>query len=165
VKRIVICMKQSAGLLPFRPGPEVLIAHPGGPVWAKRNEGAWSIVKGELVTGEEGLEAALREFTEETGWPAPAGPFRPLGETRLPSGKLIMAWAFADPVLDPTTLRPERPAALVPRNRPSCLGEPRQGQAIASPGSGGVPRSTRGLPGLIGSHIHQSLDRALEPVG
>jgi predicted NUDIX family NTP pyrophosphohydrolase len=100
-------MKQSAGLLPFRPGPEVLIAHPGGPVWAKRNEGAWSIVKGELVTGEEGLEAALREFTEETGWPAPAGPFRPLGETRLPSGKLIMAWAFADPVLDPTTLRPE----------------------------------------------------------
>lgn len=100
-------MKQSAGLLPFRSGLEVLIAHPGGPIWARRNDGAWSIVKGELRTGEAPLDAARREFTEETGWPAPAGPLIDLGATTLRSGKLVLAWAVEAPDLDPATFDPE----------------------------------------------------------
>jgi predicted NUDIX family NTP pyrophosphohydrolase len=106
-------MKQSAGLLPFRPGPEVLIAHPGGPIWARRNEGAWSIVKGELMTGEAPLDAARREFTEETGWPAPTGQFVDLGTTRLRSGKLILAWGVEASELDPVTLDPEPVVATI----------------------------------------------------
>lgn len=106
-------MKHSAGLLPFRSGLEVLIAHPGGPIWARRNDGAWSIVKGELMTGEAPLDAARREFTEETGWPAPAGPFVDLGTTKLRSGKLVLAWAVEAPDLDPATLDPEPIAVTI----------------------------------------------------
>lgn len=106
-------MKHSAGLLPYRPGLEVLIAHPGGPIWARRNEGAWSIVKGEIMAGEESLDAARREFSEETGWPAPTGPFVDLGTTRLRSGKLVLAWGVEAPDLDPVTLDPESVVATV----------------------------------------------------
>jgi predicted NUDIX family NTP pyrophosphohydrolase len=109
-------MKHSAGLLPFRHGLEVLIAHPGGPVWARRHEGAWSVVKGELRTGEAPVEAARREFTEETGWPAPDGPFIDLGSTKLRSGKLVLAWAVEAPDLDPATLDPE-PIAVTVKGR------------------------------------------------
>ncbi len=98
-------MKRSAGLLPFRRGSlEVLIAHPGGPVWARRHEGAWSVIKGEIEDGEDGFTAAQREFTEETGWPAPAGPYEDLGHTVLKSGKHIQAWSVEAPDLDPASL-------------------------------------------------------------
>lgn len=109
-------MNHSAGLLPFRRGLEVLIAHPGGPMWARRHEGAWSVVKGELRTGEAPLDAARREFTEETGWPAPDGPFFDLGSTKLRSGKLVLAWAVEAPDLDPATLDPE-PIAVTVKGR------------------------------------------------
>ena len=88
--------KQSAGLLLFRlrpAGVEVLLVHPGGPFWAKKDEGAWSIPKGEFVEGEDPLDAARREFEEETGASAPAGDAMALDPVRQPSGKVVHAWA------------------------------------------------------------------------
>jgi predicted NUDIX family NTP pyrophosphohydrolase len=91
----------SAGVLLWRRAPqpadgaiEVLIVHPGGPFWANKHEGAWSIPKGEFDPGsEDGEVAAAREFAEELGSELPPGPRIPLGETRLKSGKRIVAWA------------------------------------------------------------------------
>jgi len=89
--------KLSAGLLVYRRGdrgPEVLLVHPGGPYWAKKDEGAWSIPKGEHEPDEDPLEVALREFEEEIGQtpPDPSGAVS-LGERRQPSGKIVSAWA------------------------------------------------------------------------
>ena len=92
----------SAGLLLYRRmggALEVLLAHPGGPFWAHRDVGAWSIPKGLVAAGEEPLAAACREFEEETGI-RPTGPFLCLGSVRQKAGKLVYAWAWegdADP--------------------------------------------------------------------
>ena len=86
----------SAGLLLFRRGSrglEVLLAHPGGPFWRDRDLGAWSIPKGVVDDGEGLLDAACREFSEETGI-APVGPFLPLGSIRQKGGKVVHAWAW-----------------------------------------------------------------------
>jgi predicted NUDIX family NTP pyrophosphohydrolase len=102
-----MAVKRSAGLLLFRrrSALEVLLAHPGGPFWSRRDAGAWSIPKGEYDADEAPLAAARREFLEELGLPAPDGPLIPLGEIRQPSGKLVTAWAVeAD--LDPTAIVP-----------------------------------------------------------
>ena len=72
---------------------EVFLVHPGGPFWAKKDFGAWSIPKGEYPDREDPLEAAKREFREETGCAA-EGRFVPLGELRQPVGKTVTAWAF-----------------------------------------------------------------------
>jgi predicted NUDIX family NTP pyrophosphohydrolase len=72
---------------------EVLLGHPGGPFWARRDEGAWSILKGEYDPAEDPRAAADREFTEETGAPPPTGRHIDLGEVRLPSGKLLTVYA------------------------------------------------------------------------
>jgi len=98
---------RSAGLLPyrFRPDLEVLIAHPGGPFFARRDEGAWSVIKGLVDDGEADEAAAAREFEEETGWAAPRGGWVPLGETTLKSGKVVVAWA-TEADFDPDTLEP-----------------------------------------------------------
>ena len=100
--------RRSAGLLLFRRAPagtEVLVAHMGGPFWAKKDAGAWSLPKGEHGPDEEPLHAARREFREELGLDPPAGPFVPLGELRQRGGKRISAWAVeAD--LDPAAVRP-----------------------------------------------------------
>jgi predicted NUDIX family NTP pyrophosphohydrolase len=89
--------KLSAGLLLYRRMNgeiEVLLVHPGGPFWAKKDEGAWSIPKGEYDTGEDPLEVAIREFEEELGVPPPpVDAAVPLGEIRQPSGKRVSAWA------------------------------------------------------------------------
>ena len=87
--------KRSAGLLMYRrkEGLEVFLVHPGGPFWAKKDLGAWSIPKGEYEVDEEPLAAARREFKEETGIPA-TGNFIELGELRQPGGKVVSAWAF-----------------------------------------------------------------------
>lgn len=98
---------RSAGLLPFRfdPGLEVLLGHPGGPFFARADRGAWSVIKG-VVDRDEPLEAAAaREFEEETGWPAPPGPWIALGETTLKSRKVVIAFAVEHD-FDPTTLEP-----------------------------------------------------------
>jgi predicted NUDIX family NTP pyrophosphohydrolase len=87
--------KQSAGLLLFRRkerGLEVFLVHPGGPLWAKEDLGAWSIPKGEYAHGEDPLAAARREFQEETGLPID-GEFIALGTIRQAGGKLVSAWA------------------------------------------------------------------------
>jgi len=74
---------------------EVLLVHPGGPFWAKRNEGAWSIPKGEIEPGETALDVARREFEEELGVPPPADEeLTPLGTIRQAGGKLVHAWAL-----------------------------------------------------------------------
>ena len=88
--------KQSAGLLMYRrtgSGLEVFLVHPGGPFWAKKDLGAWSIPKGELAANEDPLVAAQREFEEETGM-RPDGLFIRLTPIKQPSGKTIHAWAF-----------------------------------------------------------------------
>jgi predicted NUDIX family NTP pyrophosphohydrolase len=91
-------MKKSAGLLMYRRTEggslEVLLAHPGGPFWRGKDEGAWTIPKGEYDQNEEPLAAAIREFGEETGFSV-LPPLLPLGEIVQKSGKRITAWAFA----------------------------------------------------------------------
>ncbi|MEN0012423.1 MAG: NUDIX domain-containing protein [Solirubrobacteraceae bacterium] len=101
--------RTSAGILLFRGRGhdlEVLIAHMGGPFWAKKDDHAWSIVKGEYdVATEPAFDAARREFHEETGHPLPDGPTLALGEVRQSGGKTVEAWAVeAD--FDPAALVP-----------------------------------------------------------
>lgn len=91
--------KISAGLLMYRvgaeqsPSPEVLLVHPGGPYWRNKDDGAWTIPKGEGNPGEDLFAAAIREFKEETGL-TPSGSFIRLGEIKHKSGKIVHAWAF-----------------------------------------------------------------------
>jgi predicted NUDIX family NTP pyrophosphohydrolase len=97
--------KQSVGILLFRRrggNVEVFLVHPGGPFWAKKDEGAWSIPKGLVEEGEGLLEAAKREFREETGHEVD-GEFTYLGEVRLASGKIVHAWAL-EKDLDPNMI-------------------------------------------------------------
>ena len=89
-------MRTSAGILLWRrteTGQEVLIGHMGGPFWAKKDDGAWSIPKGEYEPGEEPFAVAQREFEEELGIPVPAADFVPLGELRTTSSKVLTVWA------------------------------------------------------------------------
>ncbi|MGW5334437.1 NUDIX domain-containing protein [Streptomyces bauhiniae] len=100
--------KRSAGLLLFRHtdrGLEVLLGHMGGPFWVTKNEGAWSVPKGEYEADEPAYDAARREFQEELGIAPPDGPALPLGEVAQRNGKIVTAWAVeAD--LDPATIAP-----------------------------------------------------------
>jgi predicted NUDIX family NTP pyrophosphohydrolase len=98
--------KTSAGLLLFRKRAdqyEFLLVHLGGPFWAKKDAGAWFIPKGEVNSGEDQLDAARREFQEETGL-VPGGTFLPLGSVKQKSGKTVVAWAF-EGNFDPSNLR------------------------------------------------------------
>jgi predicted NUDIX family NTP pyrophosphohydrolase len=88
--------KRSAGILMYRGSSEaleLLLVHPGGPFWAKKDLGAWSIPKGECEAGEDPFDVASREFAEELGVPAPDGDYRALGEIVQPSRKIVTAWA------------------------------------------------------------------------
>lgn len=119
-------MRTSAGLLPFRrtaDGVEVFVGHMGGPFWARKDEGAWSIIKGLYPADEEDpLTAARREFTEETGAEVGDGEVIPLGELRA-SGKLITVYAVvADPSL-----------AFVGSNTVTMEWPPRSGRTIEFP--------------------------------
>ncbi|HSJ61346.1 MAG TPA: NUDIX domain-containing protein [Jiangellaceae bacterium] len=100
--------KRSAGLLVFRragAGIEVLLGHMGGPFWARKDAGAWSIPKGEYDADELPQAAARREFTEELGMPPPDGPLIELGEVRQAGGKTVSAWAV-EGELDPADVVP-----------------------------------------------------------
>ncbi|MFE3627964.1 NUDIX domain-containing protein [Streptomyces goshikiensis] len=116
-KKAAKVKKRSAGLLLFRgagdgngadqadQGVEVLLGHMGGPLWERRDEGGWAIPKGEYGPEEAPMAAARREFTEEIGLPPPEGPYLPLGDVLLSSGKLVTIWAVrAD--LDPALMVP-----------------------------------------------------------
>lgn len=97
--------KESAGVLLFREGPggpEVLLVHPGGPFWAQKDAGAWTIPKGEVDPGEAHEACARRELREETGWTV-EGELRPLGSVVQKSGKVVHAFAARHDV-DPATL-------------------------------------------------------------
>jgi predicted NUDIX family NTP pyrophosphohydrolase len=88
--------KLSAGVLVYRTRDrvvEVLLAHPGGPFWARKDDGAWSIPKGEYADGDDPWAAAQREFGEELGLPVPAGPCVDFGPLKQPSGKVVTAFA------------------------------------------------------------------------
>ena len=98
--------KLSAGLVMYRKRDtqlEFLLVHLGGPLWAKKDAGAWFIPKGQVNPGEEHLAAAKREFAEETGL-RPEGSFLPLGSVKHKSGKTVFAWAFESDC-DPAALR------------------------------------------------------------
>ena len=89
-------MRTSAGILLYRVAPgglEVLIGHMGGPFWAKKDAGGWSIPKGEYGPGEDAFAVACREFEEELGTAVPAESFRHLGELRTTSSKVLTVWA------------------------------------------------------------------------
>jgi predicted NUDIX family NTP pyrophosphohydrolase len=99
--------KRSAGILLYRVGPDgpsVLLVHPGGPFWARRDAGAWSIPKGEYDDGEDPRACALREFEEETGTALSAGELVELGSVKQKSGKVVTAWA-AEGDLDSDSVR------------------------------------------------------------
>ena len=166
----------SAGILLHRPaptGPEVLLGHMGGPFWARKDAGAWSLPKGEHGPDDDPLTAAVREFTEELGTPPPAGSPVPLGTVRQPSGKRLTVFALAgdldaDAIVS-NTFAVEWPPRLgadagVPRDRPCRLVRPRRGPARGRPRSGAVPGPARrpagrppgtGLtgPGLTGTGL------------
>lgn len=101
--------RRSAGLLVYRQGSgglQVLLGHMGGPLWARRDEGAWTVPKGEFdEAAEDALAAARREFTEELGLPVPAGAVLDLGEVRQGGGKRVTAFAVAGD-LDPALVVP-----------------------------------------------------------
>jgi predicted NUDIX family NTP pyrophosphohydrolase len=103
-----VAAKRSAGILLFRqvdPGIEVLLGHMGGPWWARRDAGGWSVPKGEYEPGEQPEAAARREFHEELGVAVPAGQLIDLGEVRQRSGKVVTVWAI-EGEFDPADLLP-----------------------------------------------------------
>jgi predicted NUDIX family NTP pyrophosphohydrolase len=119
-------VKRSAGLLLFRRGAsglEVLLAHPGGPFWADRDDGSWSIPKGEIEAGEEALTVARREFQEETGHEPPDGVPIALATIQQKSGKVVEAWALEGD-LDP---------AAASSNRVLVEWPPRSGRSLEIP--------------------------------
>jgi predicted NUDIX family NTP pyrophosphohydrolase len=99
--------KRGAGILLYRlrgGGPEVLLVHPGGPFWARRDAGVWSIPKGEYEDGDDPLACALREFEEETGSTLPPGELVELDDVKQKGGKVVTAWA-AEGDLDADAVR------------------------------------------------------------
>jgi predicted NUDIX family NTP pyrophosphohydrolase len=99
----VAAAKRSAGILLYRlsgGAPEVLLVHPGGPFWARRDAGAWSVPKGEYEDADDPLAAARREFEEETGTALETGELLELGDVKQKNGKVVCAWA-AEGNLDP----------------------------------------------------------------
>jgi predicted NUDIX family NTP pyrophosphohydrolase len=115
----------SAGILLFRRhggALEVFLAHPGGPFWAKRDAGAWTIPKGVVDEGEDLLDAARRELREETGL-TPRGPFIPLGSIKQKAGKTVHAWACEGDA-DPSTVTSNETRIEWPRNSGKWLTYP-----------------------------------------
>jgi predicted NUDIX family NTP pyrophosphohydrolase len=116
----------SAGILLHRrrgDALEVLLVHPGGPFWSRRDAGAWSLPKGEYDAGEDPFAAARREFAEELGTAPPGGQAEDLGEIRQKAGKLVRAWAIAG----------DLDAAAITSNTFELEWPPRSGRTIQAP--------------------------------
>ena len=135
--------KASAGIALLRgdgAAREVLLVHPGGPFWAKKDGGAWSLPKGLLDPGEEPLAAAQREFAEEVGHAPPPGPYVALGEVTLKSGKKVIAFA-ARGDLDPATIKsneievefPPRSGRMITIESGSICSKTQFGQTVSTP--------------------------------
>jgi predicted NUDIX family NTP pyrophosphohydrolase len=152
--------RRSAGVLLYRRSSdgsiEVLLAHPGGPLWARRDEGVWTVPKGEFEDGEEAWAVARREFEEETGHPVPVGEPIDLGEIRQKGGKVVVAWALEGD-LDPATAR----SNMFPFEWP-----PRSGRWITIPE---VDRVEWFAPGAARGRIKETqipfIDRLLGALG
>jgi len=136
---------------------EFFLVHPGGPLWAHKDEHAWSIAKGEYDEGEEASAAAEREFAEELGVVPPAGPRVDLGEIRQPSGKLVRVWAIPAPTFD---------VARVVSNQFELEWPPKSGQRQLFPE---VDRAEWMSVGLAGQKLVKGqiafIDRLLEWLG
>ncbi len=135
---------KSAGLLLYRHGAhgiELLLVHPGGPFWAKKDAAAWSIPNGLVEEGEEALDAARREFTEETGFPCPEGPMISLGEAKQKSGKTVSAWAV-EGNLDVSQIK---------SNTFNLEWPPKSGKTVSFPE---IDRAEYFSPELAGEKIH-----------
>jgi len=142
--------KVSAGLIGYRRSKgvvEVLLVHPGGPFWKAKDLGAWSIPKGELEAGEEPLEAAKREFREETGFTV-EGPCLPLPPRRQPGGKLVHAWAVVGD-WDPSQLRSNSVSMAWPPRSGRTLHFPEVDRAAWFSLEEARRRITRGQVGLL----------------
>ena len=146
--------RRSAGILLWRTRAdgelEVLIGHPGGPFFAKRDDDVWSILKGEYDADEDPLTVARREFEEESGHVPPDGTPVPLGEVRQKGGKLVVAWALEgdlDPAAASLEHVPDGVAAALgshdrrARDRPGGVVRPRHGEDEAQGRAASVPRS------------------------
>jgi predicted NUDIX family NTP pyrophosphohydrolase len=151
--------ERSAGILMYRrrgPAIELLLVHPGGPFWQNKDQGAWSLPKGEYGPGEDPLTAARREFAEELGAALPDRAFLDLGAIKQPSGKVIAAFAVAGD-FDPATLESNRFALEWP---------PRSGQMQTFPE---VDRAQWFLPAEAREKIHPGqagfIARLLESLG
>jgi len=134
--------KESAGLLLYRRRDrtlEVLLVHPGGPFWKRREEGAWSLPKGEIEQGERPIEVARREFQEELGQPPPDGSFTPLGSIRQAGGKVVHAWRH----LQRGVAASLRSDAGVPRGRQGGMVRSPDGSPHDPAGPEHVSRSAR----------------------
>ncbi len=144
--------KRSAGILMYRgagPALELLLVHPGGPFWAKKDQGAWSIPKGEYSEDEEPLACAMREFAEELGSPLPQGAYLELGALVQPSRKMVVAYAV-EGEFDPA--RPQiksfrdgmaaqkRAPAILPRDRPRPMVRRGRGAGENPAGAGALHR-------------------------
>ena len=146
----------SAGLLPYRLPFAVLIGHPGGPFFAQKDAGAWSLMKGEVAPGEEATAAAAREFTEETGWECPLDNWLDLGSIRLRSGKTVFGWAveadFDPDLLDPGqfTMFWHGRNQTFPGNRPRPMVRRRQGPPPPQPRPSPFHRPSTANPGFVG---------------
>lgn len=116
---------RSAGILLYRrrDAVEVWIAHMGGPFWARKDEGAWTIPKGEPSPGEDPFETALREFAEELGVPAPSSDPLPLGDVKQSGGKVVTAWA----------LEGDLDASAIASNLVEIAWPPRSGRTLLVP--------------------------------
>src|ERR1051326_9039906 len=141
--------KISAGLLMYRVRDgqlEVFLAHPVGPLFRNKDEGHWSIPKGEVESDEDLLAAAIREFEEESGL-EPRGDFIDLGAIKQKAGKMVHAWAFAAGVRKNSTLRRDRPRRILPHT-PS----PRETEGSAAPVSGPVAAGAEFETTMTGAH-------------
>jgi len=143
--------KQSAGILLYRlagTGLEFFLVHPGGPFWRKRDAASWTIPKGEFTDQEQALAAAIREFTEETGF-TPVGPFIALKSIRQKAGKVVHAWAAAGDLVP----------ALIRSNTVSLEWPPRSGRKLTFPE---VDKGAWFTPGIARQKINPAQAAFLE---